>query len=152
MAKRFVVKLGDGILRERSKDVVVFDDRLGELLDDMTQTMIAEDGVGLAAVQVGMLKRACVVYSPDDDEIFEFINPKILSRKGSQAINEGCLSVPGEYGEVDRPKVMNIEAFDRFGKKFTKQVSGYLAIICSHEFDHMDGILFIDKVKRGDKK
>ena len=151
MAKRMIVKLGDALLRVKSKEVTVFDERLAQLLDDMRETMISDNGVGIAAVQVGVLKRACIV-SQDGEEFFEFINPVVKKSSGVQTSCEGCLSVPGTNGEVDRPKKITVIAYDRKGNKFEFVATGYLAIICCHEFDHMDGILFIDKMKKDIEK
>lgn len=135
------------MLRLKSKSVIEFDARLAQLLDDMRETMIDENGVGIAAVQVGVLKRACIV-CPDGETFYEFINPVIIESSGKQTSCEGCLSVPGINGDVERPKKLTVRAFDREGKQFELKAEGYLAIICSHEFDHMDGVLFIDKMKK----
>ncbi len=148
MAKRLIVKVGDDLLRKRSREVTEFDGRLGELLDDMRETMIAADGVGLAAPQVGVLKRA-VVISPDGRDFYEFVNPVIVSSSGRQICREGCLSVPGVSGEVERPKKIEVLAYDRNGKRFVLNAEGFLANICCHEFDHLDGVLFIDKMLPG---
>lgn len=148
MAKRLIVKVGDELLRKRSREVTEFDGRLGELLDDMRETMIAADGVGLAAPQVGVLKRA-VVISPDGRDFYEFVNPVIVSSSGRQICREGCLSVPGVSGEVERPKKIEVLAYDRNGKRFVLNAEGFLADICCHEFDHLDGVLFIDKMLPG---
>lgn len=148
MAKRLIVKVGDELLRKRSREVTEFDGRLGELLDDMRETMIAADGVGLAAPQVGVLKRA-VVISPDGRDFYEFVNPLIVSSSGRQICREGCLSVPGVSGEVERPKKIEVLAYDRNGKRFVLNAEGFLANICCHEFDHLDGVLFIDKMLPG---
>ncbi len=148
MAKRLIVKVGDDLLRKRSREVTEFDGRLGELLDDMRETMIAADGVGLAAPQVGVLKRA-VVISPDGRDFYEFVNHVIVSSSGRQICREGCLSVPGISGEVERPKKIEVLAYDRNGKRFVLNAEGFLADICCHEFDHLDGVLFIDKMLPG---
>ena len=148
MAKRLIVKVGDDLLRKRSREVTEFDERLGELLDDMRETMIAAAGVGLAAPQVGVLKRA-VVISPDGRDFYEFVNPVIVSSSGRQICREGCLSVPGVSGEVERPKKIEVLAYDRNGKRFVLNAEGFLANICCHEFDHLDGVLFIDKMLPG---
>ena len=148
MAKRLIVKVGDDLLRKRSREVTEFDGRLGELLDDMRETMIAADGVGRAAPQVGVLKRA-VVISPDGRDFYEFVNPVIVSSSGRQICREGCLSVPGVSGEVERPKKIEVLAYDRNGKRFVLNAEGFLANICCHEFDHLDGVLFIDKMLPG---
>lgn len=145
MARRMVVKIGEDVLRKHSKEVTEFDEKLGSLLDDMTETMILEDGVGLAAPQVGVLKRA-VVISPNGKDFYEFVNPVIISSSGRQICSEGCLSVPNVRGEVERPKKIEVTAQDRHGRKFTFKAEGFFANICCHEFDHLDGILFIDKM------
>lgn len=147
MAKRMIVKNGDPLLRMKSKTVVEFDGRLAQLLDDMRDTMIGENGVGIAAVQVGVLKRACIV-CPDGETFYEFINPEVVKSSGTQTSCEGCLSVPNRNGDVERPKKITVKAYDRDGKQFELKASGYLAIICSHEFDHLNGVLFIDKIKK----
>ena len=110
--------------------------------------MIAADGVGLAAPQVGVLKRA-VVISPDGRDFYEFVNPVIVSSSGRQICREGCLSVPGVSGEVERPKKIEVLAYDRNGKRFVLNAEGFLANICCYEFDHLDGVLFIDKMLPG---
>lgn len=148
MARRTIVKIGDDILRKRSKEVTVFDRSLGMLLDDMKETMLHADGVGLAAPQVGILKRA-VVISPDGKQFYEFVNPVIINSSGKQLCREGCLSVPGVSGEVERPQYVEVLAFDRHGNRFDLKAEGFLANICCHEFDHLDGILFVDKMIKG---
>lgn len=148
MARRTIVKIGDDILRKRSKEVTVFDRSLGVLLDDMKETMLHADGVGLAAPQVGILKRA-VVISPDGKQFYEFVNPVIINSSGKQLCREGCLSVPGVSGEVERPQYVEVLAFDRHGNRFDLKSEGFLANICCHEFDHLDGILFVDKMIKG---
>ncbi len=150
MAKRIIATNGNDILRKRCREVTEFDDRLGVLLDDMRETMIDADGVGLAGPQVGVLKRVAVV-SPDGYDFYEFINPIIVKSSGTQLCREGCLSVPGVSGEVERPKKIEVVAYDRYGKRFTLKAEGFLANICCHEFDHLDGILFIDKMRSADK-
>ncbi len=148
MARRTIVKIGDDILRKRSKEVTVFDRSLGVLLDDMKETMLHADGVGLAAPQVGILKRA-VVISPDGKQFYEFVNPVIINSSGKQLCREGCLSVPGVSGEVERPQYVEVLASDRHGNRFDLKAEGFLANICCHEFDHLDGILFVDKMIKG---
>lgn len=148
MARRTIVKIGDDILRKRSKEVTIFDRSLGVLLDDMKETMLHADGVGLAAPQVGILKRA-VVISPDGKQFYEFVNPVIINSSGKQLCREGCLSVPGVSGEVERPQYVEVLAFDRHGNRFDLKAEGFLANICCHEFDHLDGILFVDKMIKG---
>lgn len=145
MAKRNIIKIGDPLLRLKSKPVIDFDERLSTLLDDMRDTMVTEKGVGIAAVQVGVLRRVCIV-SEDGLTFYEFINPVVIKSKGKQISYEGCLSIPNQNGDVQRPKSMTIRAYGRDGVPFELEVSGYLAVICSHEFDHMDGVLFTDKL------
>lgn len=150
MAIRNIVKEGDSTLRQVCRPVSVFDERLGLLLDDMYETMVKADGVGIAAPQVGVLKRVCIV-CVDGTNVIEMVNPVILKSSGAQVGYEGCLSVPGVNGKVTRPKKMTIEAYDRHGEKTKFNVSGYEAIACSHEIDHLDGVLFIDKVEKDDE-
>lgn len=145
MARRMIVKIGEDILRKKCKEVTEFDARLGELLDDMKETMLDADGVGLAGPQVGVLRRVAVV-SPNGRNFYEFVNPVIVSSSGTQICREGCLSVPGINGEVERPKKIEVMAYDRNGRRFLLKAEGFLANICCHEFDHLDGILFIDKM------
>lgn len=143
MALRDIVKDGNPVLRKKSREVTVFDDKLGKLLDDMHETMVAADGCGLAAPQVGLLKRVVVVEV--DDEYFEFVNPVIVAKSGSQVGPEGCLSVPGRSEEVERPEKITVEFQDRKGNYFKGRFEGFIARACCHEFDHLDGILYYDK-------
>ena len=144
MALREVRKKGDEVLNKKCKEVKVFDERLSILLDDMYDTMKESDGVGLAAPQVGILKRACVIDVGDGK--IELINPEIISSSGSQTDQEGCLSVPGVFGEVERPMNVTVKAYDRFGKEFTVDGEGLLARAFCHEIEHLDGKLFLDRV------
>lgn len=144
MAIRVLRLEGDPILRKNSKEVKDFDEKLHTLLDDMRETMHEFMGVGLAAVQVGKLKRAFVVEI--EDEYYEFINPEFLEVKGGVIQDEGCLSVPDKVGAVERPEYVVIKAFDRHGEEFTLEADDLLAIAICHEYDHLDGILYIDKV------
>lgn len=150
MARRTIVKIGEDILRKRAKEVTVFDNGLAALLDDMIETMTAADGVGLAGPQVGVLKRVAVI-SPDGKNFYEFVNPVIEKSSGTQKCREGCLSVPGVSGEVMRPKKVVVRAYDRYGNEFVLKAEGFLANICCHEFDHLDGILFVDKLIKKEK-
>jgi len=148
MALREIVTVGDEILRKVSREVTVIDDRIRILLDDMADTMRLEHrGVGLAAVQVGVLKRIFIVDVGDGTGLHEFINPEISDMKGSVIASEGCLSVPGKSGDVERPEELTIKATDRQGNPFEMHVKDFLAICICHEYDHLNGILFIDKVK-----
>ena len=146
MALREIRKKGDEVLYKTCKEVKEFDKKLAILLDDMYDTMEKSEGVGLAAPQVGILKR-CVVIDIGEGRI-ELVNPKIIKEEGSQTGPEGCLSVPGEWGEVERPQKVTVEAFDRHGKKFTMTGEDLLARAFCHELDHLDGKLFLDKVIR----
>lgn len=148
MAIRNVVKMGDPILREKCREVTEFNQRLWTLLDDMKETMIYADGVGLAAPQVGILKRVCVI-SRDGEHFYELVNPVITEKSGSQKNIEGCLSVPGKHGEVERPLSMTVEAYDRYGVKQEYKLNGFMTVIFSHEIDHLDGTLYVDKVIGG---
>jgi len=150
MAIREIVKVGDGILRQRSREVEAFDGRLESLLDDMLETMDRENGIGIAAVQVGILKRAAVI--KNKDVLYELINPVIIIEDGAVVDGEGCLSVPGQRGDVERPKTLTVRAFDRNGVLKEHTVRDYTARAFCHEIDHMDGILFTDKLIEGRKK
>ena len=145
MAIRNIVKIGDEVLRKKSFPVSEITDKTRELLDDMKETLIKSNGVGLAAPQVGVLRRIFIVLL--DDKYFEFINPVIVEQSGSQTDNEGCLSVPGKIGQVKRPYKLTVQAQDRFGNAFSIKASGLFARVICHEYDHLDGILYIDKAK-----
>lgn len=149
MALREIVKFGDDILRKKCRAVTAFDEKLGVLLDDLVETLESADGVGLAAPQVGMLRRAVVINLRDGKGTLELINPEILSAEGIQIGDEGCLSAPGEWARVERPLRVSVKAFDRKGNEFTVKGEGLLARAICHELDHLDGVLFIDKVKPG---
>ena len=145
MAIRKIVEMGkDDILRKHSRKVVKFDRRLGVLLDDMADTMYEADGVGLAAPQVGILKR-CVVIDVGEG-LIELVNPEILWTEGEVVDVEGCLSVPGRAGRVVRPEQVDVKAQNRFGEPFTLHGEGMLAVCLCHEIDHLDGILYVDKM------
>lgn len=146
MAIREIREKGDEILYKKCKAVVKFDEKLHILLDDMYETMQSRDGVGLAAPQVGILKRA-VVIDVGDGKI-ELINPEIVEESGEQTGSEGCLSVPGVFGEVTRPNVVTIKAQDRDGKWFKITGKELLARAFCHEIEHLDGKLFLDRVIR----
>jgi peptide deformylase (EC 3.5.1.88) len=149
MAIRNIVKKGDEILRKRSKEVKEINDKIRELFDDMKETLYnTGNGIGLAAPQVGILKRMIVIDLGDGTGPMEIINPVILKQEGEQVDVEGCLSVPGVYGEVKRPAHMVVEYTNIDGKKVKVDATGLLARCLSHEIDHLDGILFTDKVIR----
>ncbi len=145
MAKRKIVMLGeDEVLRKHSRRVDKFDKRLRMLLDDMAETMYDADGVGLAAPQVGVLKR-CVVIDVGDG-VIELVNPEIISMEGSVIGAEGCLSIPGRRCTVERPEKVTVIAQNRNGESIRLEAEGLLAVAVCHEVDHLDGILYIDKM------
>lgn len=144
MALRNIVKLGDPILGKTSRVVTKFDDRLFTLLDDMKETMEKADGVGLAAVQVGVLKR--VVVLDCGERYLELINPEITYREGEQREQEGCLSLPEKYGTTLRPMKVKVKAQNRDGKWCVYSGEGLEARCFCHEIDHLDGILFTDRL------
>lgn len=146
MALRNIVKLGDPVLRKVCRTVVNFDDKLAQTLDDMKDTMRAADGVGLAAPQVGIMRRYCIV--DVGDGLVELINPVIIEQSGEQTDVEGCLSLPGESAEVTRPMNVTVRAQDRNGKIFTVKGEALKARAFCHEIDHLDGILYIDKANK----
>ena len=146
MAIREIREKGDEILYKKCKAVVKFDEKLHILLDDMYETMQSRDGVGLAAPQVGILKRAVVIDVGDGKS--ELINPEIVEESGEQTGSEGCLSVPGVFGEVTRPNVVTVKAQDRNGKWFKITGKELLARAFCHEIEHLDGKLFLDRVIR----
>lgn len=143
MAIRNIIQLGDPTLRKKSFEVVDFGEKTHLLLNDMKDTLIKANGAGLAAPQVGVLRRIFIVMV--DGEYFECINPTIISQSGWQIGEEGCLSVRGKYGTVKRPNKVKVKAFDRFGKPFTIEAQGFLARAFCHENDHLDGIIYVDK-------
>lgn len=149
MAKRKVVLIGENNLRKKCKSVKDFDEDLWELLDDMKETMYANDGMGLAAPQVGVLRR--VVVMEVNNAFFELINPEIISQKGEDIEEEGCLSVGNFRGRVKRPMEVTVKTFDRYGYPFTLKGEKWLARCICHELDHLDGILFVDKSLDKDK-
>ena len=146
MAIRNIVKKGDDVLRKICRSQLNFDDKLAMILDDMKDTMYEADGVGLAAPQVGILRRFCII--DVGDGLIELVNPVIMEQSGSQIGQEGCLSVPNEYADVERPMYVKVRAQDRNGNNFVVEGEGLKARALCHEIDHLDGILYIDKVKR----
>ncbi len=144
MALRNIRKLGDDILRKKCRPVEEIDDRILTLLDDMADTMYDANGVGLAAPQIGILKRIAVI--DVGDGLIELINPEIISVSGSEIADEGCLSVPGKYGKVDRPTRVTVHATDRDGIEYEITGEDLLARALCHEIDHLDGTVFVDKV------
>lgn len=139
-----ILQTGDEILRKKSDRVERFDAELANLLNDMRDTLKDAKGAGLAAPQIGVNKRIFLI-DTEETGVVEFINPVILGVSGSQYGVEGCLSVKGLWGDVKRPRKVTVEAFDRYGKKFKMVARDFPAKAISHENDHLDGILYIDK-------
>ncbi len=146
MALRQIVTEGDDILLKKCRPVEKFDEKLWTLLDDMIETLVDSGGVGLAAPQIGVMRRVCVI--DVGDGVVEFINPEIISTEGEHECVEGCLSSPGEFGLVNRPEFVVSKAYDRNGNEFTIEGEDLFAQAMCHEFDHLDGILFKTKVTR----
>lgn len=149
MAIRNLRYEGDEILRKRSREIEVIDDKIRELAKDMMETMHRWDGLGLAGPQVGVLKRIIVIDLYEEGMQFTLINPVIISQKGTQEVDEGCLSFPNKFGKVERPKEVVVEALDLDGKKVKLKARDLLAQALCHEIDHLNGDLFVDKVKPG---
>lgn len=149
MAVRIVREDGDEILRKKSREVEKVDDKIRELLDDMVETMHKYNGVGLSAVQVGILKRLVVIDLYDDKGPIKLVNPVIIKAKGEQEVEEGCLSFPNQYAKLIRPLELVAEALDENGEKIKIKAKGLLAQAICHELDHLDGILFVDHMIPG---
>ena len=149
MAIRNIRKDGDEILTKRSREVEVIDDRIRELVQDMFETMHKFDGLGLAAVQVGVLKRVIVIDLYEEGQQYTLINPEILEMEGKQVVEEGCLSFPDTFGKVKRALKCKVKATDLDGKEFVVEGEGLLAQAFQHEIDHLNGVLFIKKVLPG---
>ncbi len=145
MSLRNIRVLGDDLLRKKSRKVEVIDDRILQLLDDMEETMRSRDGVGLAAPQVGILRRVVIV--DIGDGLFEFINPEIIEQSGANTMVEGCLSVPDKIGDVTRPTFVKVRAYNRKGEEFLLEAHDYFAKAICHEIDHLDGIIFVDRAE-----
>lgn len=149
MAIRNIRLEKDEILKKKSREVEVIDDKIQTLIDDMIETMYKYNGVGLSAVQVGVLKRVVVIDIDDDTGVKILINPKITKAKGEHEVEEGCLSFPNQYAKLIRPKEVTVEALDRSGKKIVIKAKDLLAQAVAHELDHLDGVVFIDKMIPG---
>ena len=163
MAIRIIRQTTDEILRKKSREVEIVDDKIREILDDMVETMHKYDGVGLAAPQIGILKRLVVIDLYDEKGPIKLVNPKIVKEKGpiklvnpkivkekgTQEVEEGCLSFPNQFGKVIRPEKVVMEALNENGEKIKIEGEGLLAQAIAHEIDHLEGILFIDKVIPG---
>lgn len=148
MAIRNIITEEDPFLHKKCRPVEKFDKRLWTLLDDMADTLHEANGVGLAAIQVGVLRRAVVIDIGDGSGIRELVNPVILEKEGEQECMEGCLSIPGKWGMTKRPKRVKVRAQDRHGNFFEYEGEGLLATASCHEVDHLDGILFLTHVTR----
>jgi peptide deformylase len=149
MALRRIVFEEDEILRKKSREVAEVNDRIVTLIDDMWETLEENNGIGLAAPQVGVLRRVVVIATDKEEDSdgvrVELINPKLVEAEGEVEADEGCLSIPGFVGAVKRPTRVTVEALDRRGDTFTMEAEGLLAKAVCHEIDHLDGILFVDK-------
>ncbi|MGN1098103.1 MAG: peptide deformylase [Clostridia bacterium] len=145
MAYRKIREIGDPCLNKKCRPVTEFDERLHKLLDDMKETLLRAEGVGLAAPQVGILKRV-VVINLGNKEVLELVNPTIVGTEGSYVDVEGCLSVPGKAGEVERPKKTTVVAYNRNGQRFEYTGEDLYSRCLCHECDHLDGILYVEKV------
>ncbi|DAB33314.1 MAG TPA: peptide deformylase [Sulfurospirillum sp. UBA12182] len=149
---REILVYPDKRLREASVDVKVFDEELHTLLDDMKDTMYANEGIGLAAIQIGVRKNVLIINlvnennEQDPNDLYEIINPQIIDGEGLTTYQEGCLSVPGYYDEVQRKKEIHVRYFDRYGNKIERKFDGLMAIAFQHELDHLKGHLFIEKL------
>jgi len=153
MAIRNILREGDPLLNKKCRQIEDFNERLWTLLDDMKETLYKANGVGLAAPQVGVLRRAVIVLDtevgPDEEEkIIELINPVIVRQEGEQTGPEGCLSIPGVYGVVTRPDTVTVRAFDRNGREFETTGVGLTARAFCHELDHLEGHLFSELAER----
>lgn len=149
MAIRNIREDGDEILRKRSREVEKVDNKIREILNDMVETMHKFNGVGLAGPQIGILKRLVVIDLYDDKGPIKLVNPEIIKEKGTQEVEEGCLSFPNKFAKVIRPEEVTIKALDENGKQIKISAKGLLAQAISHEIDHLNGILFVDKMIPG---
>lgn len=148
MALREIRKIGDDILRKQCRKVEKIDDRIAILLEDMAETMYEANGVGLAAPQVGVLKRIFVMDAGEPYGLIKLINPEIIETRGVQKNDEGCLSVPGVNGEVTRPKWLRVKGLNEKGEVIEYEGEDLFAKAVSHEMDHLDGVLFVDKIEK----
>ena len=146
MALRHILTQGDPTLNKKCRPVTDFNARLHQLLDDMNDTLVEASGAGLAAPQVGVLRRACLVLDEESEEYIELINPEIIAVKGEQTGLEGCLSVPGKWGIVTRPNVVKVRAQDRDGNWFEAEGEGMNARCFCHEIEHLDGHLYTEHI------
>ena len=149
MAIRNLRYENDEILRKRAREIDVIDDKIKQLAEDMIETMHKYDGLGLAAPQIGVLKRIIVIDLYEEGTQFTLINPVIINQKGEQIVEEGCLSFPDKFGKVRRPKEVTVEALDIDGKKVKLVGRDLLAQALCHEIDHLNGEVFVNKVEKG---
>lgn len=149
MAIRQIREYGDEILRKKAREVEVVDDKIRGLIEDMIETMHKYNGVGLAAPQVGILKRVVVIDLYDDNGPLRLVNPVIIKQKGKQEVEEGCLSFPNQYAKMIRPEEVVAEALNEKGEKIKIKAKGLLAQAICHELEHLEGILFIDNMVPG---
>lgn len=150
MSCRNIRVIGDDLLRKKSRPVEEFGERIFTLLDDMAETMYKSEGVGLAAPQVGILRRVVVI--DIGEGLVEFINPEIIASSGEQTDMEGCLSVPEYIGKVTRPEKLRVKAQNRNGETFEMEAEGFFARAVCHELDHLDGVLFVDRADELEKR
>lgn len=144
MALRNIVEIGDPILRKQCRPVGEVTDRTRLILDDMVETMKQAGGVGLAAPQVGIMRRMFVA-EPEEGQVLYMVDPEIISMEGEQTGQEGCLSVPSKIGTVTRPEKVVIKAKDRDGVEHEYNLEGFAAVVICHEFDHLEGVMYVDK-------
>ena len=146
MALRTIVLQGDRCLTKACRPVTAFNGRLHQLLDDMAETLADANGAGLAAPQVGILRRVCLVLDEENECYLELVNPEIIKTEGKQSGLEGCLSVPGKFAVVERPNIVRVRAQDRDGNWFEAEAQGLTARAFCHEIEHLDGHLFVEHV------
>ena len=149
MAIRIIREDGDEILRKKAREVEKVDDKIRQILDDMLETMHKFNGVGLAGQQIGILKRLVVIDLYDENGPLKLVNPKIIEQKGEQEVEEGCLSFPNQFAKIIRPQKVTIVALNENGQKIKVEAEGLLAQAICHELDHLEGILFVDKIIAG---
>lgn len=149
MAIRNIRENGDEVLRKKCRAVETIDEKIKQLVQDMIETMHKNNGVGLAAPQVGILKRIAVIDIEDENGVIVLVNPQIIKEKGEQEVEEGCLSFPNQYAKIIRPAEVTVKFLNLDGKEKTIKAKELLAQAISHEVDHLDGILFMDKIIPG---
>ncbi|MEG2538497.1 MAG: peptide deformylase [Clostridium sp.] len=148
MALREIRKIGDDVLKKKCRKVEVFDKKLETLIEDMIDTMYEAEGVGLAAPQIGVLKQVVVIDIGDENGVYVLINPEIISQKGSQIDDEGCLSIPGVFDKVERPNIVTVRFQNIKGDHYELTGEEFLARAICHEVDHLNGTLFVERVSK----